>query len=205
VITVMAVSLLVHTAVLTLRATNQELDDARLLAQRLATTDPLTGAANRRSFTDLVRVLAGQGAEHALCIVDVDNFKLLNDRFGHLVGDDVLRAVARRLAAAVPDGTVARWGGEEFAVLCSPARPYDLGRVAEALRAEVDGDPVLTGVGPIACSVSVGATIWGRSDNFEQALRRADSALYEAKATGRNRWVQHLRDSVAVDDVRRPA
>jgi diguanylate cyclase (GGDEF)-like protein len=206
-ITIATSTLLVHTGILTLRATNGELDDARQLAQVLATTDVLTGAANRRSFTDLVRELASTDeGEQVLLLVDIDHFKSLNDEHGHLAGDVVLRAVAQRLAEALPDASVARWGGEEFAVLFDhhPGHP-GLEECAEALRAAVAAEPVVTADGALACTVSVGATTWAVTGSFEDALRRADSALYEAKALGRNRCVTHPGGSVAPGDVRRPA
>jgi diguanylate cyclase (GGDEF)-like protein len=206
-ITIASSTLLVHTGLLTLRATNGELDDARRLAQRLATTDALTGTANRRSFTDLVGALSGSGATtHGLLLVDIDHFKSLNDRHGHLVGDDVLREVARRLGGALPSASVARWGGEEFAVLCSDGgseRAID--ERAEVLRARVAAAPIPTSDGAVRCTVSVGATTWTMTESFEDALRRADGALYEAKALGRNRCVSRPGGSVGGDDVRRPA
>jgi len=206
-ITIASITLLVHTAVLTLRATNGELDDARRLAHQLATTDALTGAANRRSFTELVGLLASTSrTTHTLLLVDIDRFKDLNDRHGHLVGDEVLREVARRLGSALPDASVARWGGEEFAVLCSGIRAdRSPSAAAERLRTTVGHHTIATTVGAISCTISAGGTVWDAAEPFEEALRRADGALYEAKATGRNRWVERQADSVERDDVRRPA
>jgi diguanylate cyclase (GGDEF)-like protein len=205
-ITIASLTLLVHTAVLTLRATNGELDDARQLAQLLATTDPLTGTANRRCFTDHVRERAnGPVEEHSLLLVDVDHFKSLNDRHGHLLGDVVLREVAARLVTALPDARVARWGGEEFAVLCDRVGEEGLGERADALRTAVADTAVATADGTVSCTVSVGATTWVSHTSFEDALRRADLALYEAKSRGRNRCVIRTGDTVGPDDVRRPA
>jgi diguanylate cyclase (GGDEF)-like protein len=205
-ITIASLTLLVHTAVLTLRLTNGELEDARQLAQMLATTDALTGSANRRSFTDLVRDLAGTDApDQILLLVDIDNFKTLNDVHGHLAGDVVLREVASRLARALPTANVARWGGEEFAVLCERDGVPTIDEHAEALRAAIDAEPIRTAEGDVECTVSVGATTWDVAESFEDAMRRADRALYEAKALGRNRWVESTRGSVDDDDVRRPA
>jgi diguanylate cyclase (GGDEF)-like protein len=205
-ITIASSTLLVHTGIITLRMTNGELDDARQLAQVLATTDALTGTANRRSFTDLVIDRANaQAPEQGLLLVDIDHFKSLNDRHGHLVGDVVLREVAQRLATALPDANLARWGGEEFAVLCDHHGSAGLTEWAEALRAHVAAEPVYTADGYVPCTVSIGATTWDSSESFEDALRRADGALYEAKALGRNRCVERARSSVGPDDLRRPA
>jgi diguanylate cyclase (GGDEF)-like protein len=194
-ITIVAATLLTHAAVLALRATNHELEDARQLAQRLATIDALTGAENRRSFTDAVRdIAAGHANDHALLIVDVDHFKVLNDVHGHLVGDDVLRTISSRLAAGLPHSRVARWGGEEFAVLAGPiAREGEVLEAAERLRVEVARAPITTENGELACTVSVGGTTWSSLEPFEDALRRADAALYEAKAGGRNRALVERR------------
>jgi diguanylate cyclase (GGDEF)-like protein len=187
-VTIVTGTLIAHAAVLALRAANEELDDARRLAQLLATTDSLTGAHNRRSFTDLVRsVAAGPAGDHALLIVDIDNFKVLNDLHGHLVGDEVLRVVASRLTDALPDARVARWGGEEFAILRGPITAAEsVLHAAEQLRLRVAGAPMATHAGELFCTVSVGATIWSSATPFEAAMRRADSGLYDAKAGGRN-------------------
>jgi diguanylate cyclase (GGDEF)-like protein len=205
-ITIASLTLLVHTAVLTLRATNGELDEARQLAQLLATTDALTGTANRRCFTDhVLEHASGPVEDHSLLLVDIDHFKTLNDRHGHLVGDVVLREVAARLVAALPDATVARWGGEEFAVLCDRVGEGGLGERADALRVAISASAVPTADGPVRCTVSVGATTWASDASFEDALRRADLALYEAKSLGRDRCVVRTSDTVGPDDVRRPA
>jgi diguanylate cyclase (GGDEF)-like protein len=211
-ITIASLTLLVHTAVLTLRATNDELDDARRLAHKLATTDALTGAANRRSFTDVVAALRTNSAaedwpaSHSLVLVDIDRFKDLNDRHGHLVGDEVLREVAHRLSRALPTASVARWGGEEFAVLRTDTDPgHSPAEAAESLRSTVERHPIATSGGSLECTISAGATAWDGAEPFEDALRRADGALYEAKAGGRNRSVERPPGSVGADDLRRPA
>ena len=160
-------------------------------AQTRASTDPLTGLPNRRYFDDYVELLGrGRRAEDALGIlmVDVDRFKVLNDRHGHAIGDVVLRAIGRTIATTVRDLDVpARFGGEEFVILLrNPSQEVAL-EVGERIRdavARIDLHDI--GVGTV--TVSVGASV-SRSDDEAVAtlVERADHALYRAKRQGRNR------------------
>jgi two-component system cell cycle response regulator len=154
--------------------------------QTFAVTDALTGVANRRAFDERLTQLAGPDAAAglALLLVDIDHFKSVNDVHGHQVGDQVLQAVALALAGTVPPGgVVARFGGEEFAVLLpgtDESGAYAAGEAArEAIAAR--SDPI-----PVTASVGVAAVPAGRAD--PQALvAAADAGLYRAKQTGRNR------------------
>ncbi len=160
-------------------------------AQTRASTDPLTGLPNRRYFEEYVELLGrGRRAEDALGIlmVDVDQFKILNDRHGHAIGDVVLRAIGRTIASTVRDLDVpARFGGEEFVILLrnpSPEVALEVGeRIREAV-ARID----LHDIGVGAVTVSVGASV-SRADGEAVAdlVERADQALYRAKRQGRNR------------------
>lgn len=161
---------------------------------RLAYSDPLTGLANRRAFemqlADLRRHAGDGRALGVLAIVDLDNLKPINDRFGHAAGDECLRQIAMRLETSLSDAAiVARIGGDEFGLLlCSAAgRPYLLHRLAEAQKALAR--PVTWRDGRIELSASIGATILRpeRQHDPEQLFAEADSALYVAKAAGRNR------------------
>lgn len=162
----------------------------RLLeAQREARLDPLTGLPNRRHCDD---VLAGgawlSNRARSALVIDLDRFKAINDTYGHLVGDEVLREVAARLRKAVREGDlVARWGGEEFCVLTLEASPGAVD-LAERLRLAIGGEPVATSVGPVAVSASVGcAELRGDRTDAQSLLRSADTALYGAKRNGRDR------------------
>ena len=152
----------------------------------LAATDELTGAPNRRAFLDrlvpaIAAVSSGYGA--AVCLVDLDGFKQLNDRDGHLAGDTVLKDVAGALAAAVREtDTVARLGGDEFAVLARTAPELSGERLAERLRAAVAGVGADRGV-----TASVGVTTLTSGDDVEAVLHRADEAMYRAKTAGGDR------------------
>jgi diguanylate cyclase (GGDEF)-like protein len=160
-------------------------------AQAQASTDPLTGLPNRRYFEEYVELLGrGRRAEDALGIlmVDVDRFKAVNDRYGHAIGDVVLRAIGRTIATAVRELDVpARFGGEEFVVLLRNPSPDVALEVGERIRdavARID----LRDIGVGAITVSVGASV-SRSDGEGVAtlVERADHALYRAKRYGRNR------------------
>jgi diguanylate cyclase (GGDEF)-like protein len=162
-------------------------------AEAAATTDALTGLPNRRYFDEFCGLLARRRrAEDAVGVlmIDIDRFKALNDRFGHQVGDHVLRAVARSIAATVREADVpARYGGEEFAVLLrNPNRLVAL-EVAERVRSAVAALD-LRRFGVPGVSVSVGVAVASVPDQpIVDLLASADRALYRAKRTGRDRVV----------------
>jgi diguanylate cyclase (GGDEF)-like protein len=152
----------------------------------LAATDELTGSPNRRAFLDRLaraigEVTPGRGA--AVCLVDLDGFKEVNDREGHLAGDDVLKVVAGALAAAVREtDTVARLGGDEFAVLARTGPDLPGALLAERLRTAVASVGAARGV-----TASVGVTTLVAGDDVEAVLHRADEAMYRAKTSGGDR------------------
>ena len=169
--------------------------DATLPARRLldaeqtARMDSLTGLPNRRHCDD---VLSSGGwlssrARSAL-VVDLDHFKAINDTYGHLVGDEVLREVGSRLRDTAHDSDmVARWGGEEFCVLTLQNGGGAAG-LAERLRAAVAASPCKTAAGDVGVTASVGCAVIDDAHADAQALLgAADAALYEAKRRGRNR------------------
>jgi diguanylate cyclase (GGDEF)-like protein len=154
--------------------------------ETLAGTDPLTGVPNRRAFLQRLRVAAQQdraASPAVVCLVDLDGFKAVNDRGGHAAGDAVLEAVAAALSYAVREtDTVARIGGDEFAVLAevSPFLPAEL--LAERLR-----DAVATAGGGSGVTASVGLAEVRTGDDVHDLLYRADAAMYRAKSAGGNR------------------
>ena len=157
-------------------------------------TDSLTGLSNHRHFQESLNeqvdaALLDQG-DLALLFCDIDNFKELNDLHGHLVGDGVLRAVGRVLAASIRRGDVAaRYGGDEFALLLLGADATQALQVAERIRERVEE----LGVGPgdEHPSISIGfATLPGDGAGKKELLASADRAMYAAKKRGRNRVVQ---------------
>jgi len=129
---------------------------------------------------------------HTFCValIDIDHFKQINDRFGHAAGDAVLRRFAREALAAVRVADMlARWGGEEFVLLLSDARlPLARGGV-ERVRQRIEALSILTEDPTLRVTVSAGLTEHIAGESVGDALDRADRALYEAKAQGRNRTV----------------
>jgi diguanylate cyclase (GGDEF)-like protein len=158
-----------------------------------AATDALTGLPNRRYFDEYVGLLAKRrraGDAVGVLMVDIDKFKLLNDRHGHAVGDEVLRAVASAIVSAVREDDVpARFGGEEFVVLLRNPGPLVAVEVGECIRTAVrDLDLRRHGVPGVSVSVGV-AVADGPDEPIEELLEIADRALYRAKRAGRDRVV----------------
>lgn len=157
--------------------------------------DPLTGLVNRAEFERrLVRAAQGgqrQGAEHAVCFLDLDGFKCVNDRFGHAAGDAVLRAVAARLLARIRGrDTLARLGGDEFALLLEHCPLAEATRLAETLVATVSQEPFHWEGEAVSVGLSVGlVALQGEAVEAAALLRAADEACYRAKSDGRCRVV----------------
>ena len=158
-----------------------------------AMSDPLTGLLNRRAFADFAartnRRRAGIRSTMALLVLDLDHFKSVNDRFGHIVGDRVLKAIAEALAETCHGHLVARYGGEEFAVLFSGVELAEARRTLDAARVKVAGkhyrlretDEPLGEV-----TFSAGVTQAETAEHRGTVFHRADRLLYAAKAAGRN-------------------
>jgi diguanylate cyclase (GGDEF)-like protein len=158
----------------------------------LARTDPLTGALNRRAMEEaaLRETTRSIRHRHPLCMIvlDVDHFKVLNDRLGHAAGDCALQALVREVKTVLrSNDLLARTGGEEFAILL-PDTCASTGLVAaERVRQVVEALEVRYDNGPIRFTVSVGVAQFDSSEeSWESMMRRADSAMYEAKGAGRN-------------------
>jgi diguanylate cyclase (GGDEF)-like protein len=154
--------------------------------EALAATDPLTGCPNRRAFLERLDgaiAAAGSGRRAAVCLIDLDGFKAVNDRDGHAAGDAALKAVTTALAGAVRESdTVARLGGDEFAVLADVNVTVDADELAERLCQAVAAAGRDCGV-----TASVGVALVDRSDDVNLLLHRADAAMYRAKSAGGNR------------------
>jgi diguanylate cyclase (GGDEF)-like protein len=154
----------------------------------LAEHDPLTGIANRRRITGWLAECAARAGGAALLLVDIDNFKDINDLRGHAVGDRVIREVAHTITARLgPDVLLGRLGGDEFAVIIPNTTAGVAMELAETLCDVVGHTPVGDRVDAIRVTISVGVAIVGGSADVETVLARADLALYEAKRVGRNR------------------
>lgn len=156
-----------------------------------ARTDALTGLANRRAFDDEIKKhyqrFESEGTPATLLMLDIDYFKKLNDTYGHLVGDDVLKATSALLAKEVSSGEiVARYGGEEFAVILPESTALNVLRHAENLRMAFCKFTATIDKKSLQISASAGMASLLPSDNVNSWIRRADEALYHAKSKGRN-------------------
>jgi diguanylate cyclase (GGDEF)-like protein len=158
---------------------------------RLATIDPLTGLCNRRGFFEhateaCARVAPPDGSLSAI-VLDIDNFKLINDSYGHEIGDQAIRTCAN--AARLDEAVTGRLGGDEFALLLERKPLPQAIEIAEDLRMKLAARPFDTGKDRITLTWSVGVGEGGPGDTVDQILARADAALYNAKSGGRNRVV----------------
>ncbi|MGD9788508.1 MAG: diguanylate cyclase [Sulfuricellaceae bacterium] len=170
----------------------RQYQQANLDAKRMARQDPLTGLYNRRGFMELAEPLwnaaEGGGRPLSIVVMDIDHFKQVNDRHGHLVGDEALRQVARVLKRhGRKSDVVARWGGEEFILLLMETTLRQAHRHAEELRQAVAEIRLPTGNGELSLTASFGVAERTPGTSFDAVVRNADSRLYEAKRAGRNR------------------
>ena len=183
-----------------LHYTNLEITQLRAeleMMKEAAFTDALTGLLNRRAFDmriqHVVAMFPHEFSSVFLLILDLDHFKKINDNFGHLTGDKVLRFTAHLIKKYLPKGqAAARYGGEEIAILLANVNREEAINVAENIRSELaksrlqrkdNGEPI----GQV--TVSIGVASLREGDSIDDLIERADTALYEAKKQGRNRVV----------------
>lgn len=172
---------------LTARTRQLRLEQERL--RRLATVDELTGVLNRRGLEAELQDLEEQAEPLGLVLLDIDNFKHINDRWGHAAGDEVLRRIAAIVSANLrASDVIGRWGGEEFLVVCRCRHLDEAAALAEKLRAAVAAGAVDI-KGRFDVTASFGVTLVPPGAPTDRGFRRADAALYRAKADGRNRVV----------------
>lgn len=168
-----------------LTVASQRKDEANRRLKAMAETDALTGGANRRHFMERLAQLRGPAA---LILLDIDYFKEVNDRFGHLVGDRVLVEFVAVVQEALRQGDLlARIGGEEFALLLPQVSPEDALALAERVRETVAANPIEVAGQTVAVTVSLGVAHVPAGQPAGESLQAADAALYAAKGGGRDR------------------
>ncbi|HHJ4328413.1 TPA: GGDEF domain-containing protein, partial [Klebsiella pneumoniae] len=160
-----------------------------------ALTDTLTGLPNRAAWNERLELEMARwqryGSELLLAVLDIDHFKRINDGYGHLAGDKVLKLIASELRKRLrKTDFMARFGGEEF-VLLIPGTPMDGGRqLLETLRSAIEACPFHFRGEPVTITLSAGLTAFKGDESTDSAFERADQALYRAKREGRNRVIQ---------------
>ena len=159
--------------------------------EKLILLDELTGVGNRR-FADIklqekISELKRYGWLFGNIFSDIDNFKSINDTYGHDTGDRVLKVVARTISANIrATDNVFRWGGEEFLTIVANTNHKQLAEAAERLRILVGSTILTVGKGSLTVTISSGVTMARYQDNYEDIIKRADSLLYSSKAAGKN-------------------
>lgn len=171
---------------------NQELQMVMSQLKTLATTDPLTGVHNRRFLQDRIdqewQRVSRYGQSFGLLILDLDNFKAVNDTYGHKMGDAVLCAVVNAVQTTIRQtDTFARYGGEEFAVLLPEISVEQILEVAERIRRVIEQAPIVREPHTIHITTSIGASTYLPQDiSPDEVFKRADQGLYRAKQLGKN-------------------
>lgn len=185
----------------TLARRRKELAEVLARVQELASHDELTGMYNRRHLMELLEQQRERAQRHgeglAVCILDLDHFKRINDAHGHLAGDDALRSFAARvrqrlrrmdaIGRADAESSFGRYGGEEFLLLLPYTGADAAARCVERLRQAMHEEPLETCAGPIPMTFSAGVAEYRTGESASSVLARADAALYRAKAGGRDR------------------
>ncbi len=166
---------------------------AHMEEERLrARTDPLTGMPNRAAYDDLIRAECERWSRYrtplSVAVGDLDFFKRINDSYGHLAGDKVLRLVAKVLSRAIRSSDfIARYGGEEFVLVLPSTDLAEARQALEKLRAAVESSPFNFHGKPVSVTMSFGVTEARENDTVDDLFSRADTMLYQAKENGRNR------------------
>ncbi|MFZ3207359.1 MAG: sensor domain-containing diguanylate cyclase [Geobacteraceae bacterium] len=171
--------------------------------QKQAFVDSLTGLANRRfmemNLQSRFDELSRYGWQFGLLMIDIDNFKSVNDRFGHVVGDAALRMASRTMKESTRSSDlVSRWGGEEFIVLITNATIERVQKAAERYRMLVEQSLLPVGDESLQLTISIGATLALPGDTMETAIKRADDLMYQSKCAGRNRVTISPADNTKV-------
>lgn len=170
-------------------ATNKLRDQNNIL-EKLASTDPLTGLYNRRSMQIFLNHALESNSDFCVFMCDIDNFKKVNDTYGHDFGDEVLKGVSSIIQEHVNDyDYVCRWGGEEILVLCNNSTLNHAHQIAEDVRRNIANNIFYFEDKLIHCSVTIGVSSHQQKDSIEDMITKADANLYYGKRNGKNRVV----------------
>ena len=170
-------------------AQEQQMQKLTTDLRRRATTDELTGVANRAALNEILDASVAEQTPFALLLLDMDDFKSVNDTLGHAAGDEFLRCVAQRLQRAVKlTDVVARLGGDEFVVYLPDVTTEDAAGVAARMIDAVGQHYSINGHS-LTRSCSIGVAVWEEGDDVNDILRKADRAAYRAKHEGRSRFI----------------
>ena len=181
----------IHERTESLLDTQRELLEDKNELQRLALTDNLTGLSNRAHMNQILHKEFSRFERHnqrfGIIMLDIDHFKSINDRYGHIAGDSVLKRLASTFESAIRTSDfIARWGGEEFLICCTTIEEEDLLPIAETIR-QLVASTEFEQVGQITASLGCAAIVKG--ETIGDLIKRADVALYEAKNNGRNQSI----------------
>lgn len=175
-----------------LRLLNESLRANMEKLNRVAFRDELTGLYNRRFVVErLAQDLQEEGRQDAIVMLDVDNFKRVNDNYGHSVGDMVLVCIANIMESICRRHKVVRWGGEEFLLILMSVTEQEVFRICEEIRREVADFPFIHREITFFCTVTLGMVLYDKTVSFEENVMRADAALYQGKEAGKNRTVKY--------------
>jgi diguanylate cyclase (GGDEF)-like protein/PAS domain S-box-containing protein len=162
--------------------------------QELALLDSLTQIGNRRYLEMTLEAKLSETARYnnqiAVFFIDIDDFKQINDTYGHDVGDEALRIAAKTLNTVIrPMDTLGRWGGEEFIAAASNINKEAVKAIAERFRSFIEGSSVRAGDEKLLFTVTIGATIARKNDDLASVVKRADTLMYEGKEKGKNQVI----------------
>lgn len=173
-----------------LKILNETLKANMQILNRVAYRDELTGLYNRRFVVEkLAQDLMEPNRQDALVMIDVDDFKHVNDCYGHDAGDMVLACISNIMESVCRRHKVIRWGGEEFLIILMAVTKQECYEVCEEIRKEIQAFPFLQGNTTFYCTVTLGISLYDKEQSFKMNMTHADMALYRGKKTGKNRTV----------------
>lgn len=176
-----------------LKILNETLKANMQILNRVAYRDELTGLYNRRFVVEkLAQDLMEPNRQDALVMIDVDDFKHVNDCYGHDAGDMVLVCISNIMESVCRRHKVVRWGGEEFLIILMAVTKQECFEVCEEIRKEIQAFPFLQGNTTFYCTVTLGISLYDKEQSFKMNMTHADMALYRGKKTGKNRTVWYL-------------